>query len=217
MSGRPLKTIAHDYANLVNAGIRRQALAVGLLASLTWTIASVGVFAVITETDNTPRQDNFAQETKNTMSQYGNAVWIVALALLGVTMTSGEFKYVAARREAKRMAKYIIRHSCGDIGSKNLTRIADCVLQTMSDTERQQVLDWGVQLRTEIDKYTAKQSLNTAQRQRLINAAIIRYRNNVTQLIQNNPVMMPVIAAVSSFTYTRDKMAEYVHNNILTK
>jgi vacuolar-type H+-ATPase subunit I/STV1 len=192
MKNANLRNIMRDYANLVNAGVRREALAVGVLASLVWLISSVGVFSVIAGKDYSQTNTSFAKELKNTVSQYGNVALIVALVLLGMAVGSGEFKYAESRQEAKRMAKYIIKSSCKNVDSSQLTYMADCVLAAMSNTERKRVLDMGIALRDEVDKYVVKamaMRITRSQQRRLIYTAMIKYKDEVVKMIEHNQII----------------------------
>lgn len=200
MKNANLRNIMRDYANLVNAGVRREALSVGVLASLVWLISSVGVFSVIAGKDYSQTNTSFAKELKSTVSQYGNTALIVAFVLLGMAVGSGEFKYAESRQEAKRMAKYIIKSSCKNVDSSQLTYVADRVLAAMSNTERKRVLDMGIALRDEVDKYVVKamaMRITRSQQRRLIYTAMIKYKDEVVKMIEHNQL----IAFMSAQSY----------------
>ena len=188
MPNKTLKQIVAEYANRVNAGVRREALATGLLLALTWCVASSGLFTVMAANDALRYKINFKTEMKGTFKQYGDCIWIVAIALLTLTLVSGEFKYIDSRKEARRMAEYIIKRHCKKAKSQDLSDIANSVLAIMSTAERDCVLNLGMALHKQIDRYIAQylnMEIDTNKKKRLIVAAINDYKDKVMQIVRS--------------------------------
>lgn len=195
MTNKNIKQFARDYANRINGTLRRETLRLGLTASILWSLASVGVYSAMAINDTTRYGTNFKTEFNNTMSDYGDSVWIVAIALLVLALGSGEFKYALARREAKDMIKRITKQHFKHFDDKNIKLTANYILQTLSDAERNAVMNAGVALRAEIDKYIAESMnlrLTSTQRHRLICAAIIKFQNDVIKIVENSSGMQHV-------------------------
>lgn len=185
------KTVS-EYANRLNAGVHRETMVLGLVSALVWGGASSGVFAIMSQNSAMQHGTAFKTEWKRTMDAYGHSIWIVASALLLFALVSGELKYLDSRREAKRMAKHIIKRACANMSSRDLLCFANLTLENMSDIQRKEILDAGIALRAEIDKYDAQwmnMQITFVQKRRLVSAAMIKYTNDVAKMIENNEVI----------------------------
>lgn len=195
MTNKNIKQFARDYANRINGTLRRETLRLGLAASILWSLASVGVYSVMAINDTTRYGTNFKTEFNNTMSDYGDSVWIVAIALLVLALGSSEFKYAIARREAQNMIRRVTKQHFKHFDDRNIKLTANYILQTLSDAERNAVMNAGVALRAEIDKYIAESMnlrLTSTQRHRLTCAAIIKFQNDVIKIVENSSGMQHV-------------------------
>lgn len=192
MSNKSLNKFVADYAKLTSGDTHRKMLTVGLMSALVWAVGTAGVFSSIALNNSVQYKTPFKTELKNTLNQHKNCIWIVACALLLLAVGIKETDSAISRHQARGIAKHIIKRTCGNMSSRDLQCFANLTLENMSDIQRKEILDAGIALRAEIDKYDAQwmnMQITFVQKQRLVSAAMIKYTNDVAKMIENNEVV----------------------------